>query len=148
MTDEEIAEAKPTMRPKDLYHAYLVAAQRNDLEHFKAILEDHEEHKLAEEEHKEQLKALEEKEKVEALEQKEKVKSQKDSKKSKKARVSTAKVVEDDEDVEMEDAAEPESEGAEAPTSAKPKTKKRKNPDGETDVRTCICAFQYLLISY
>lgn len=121
MSDEELADPGPTMR-KDLYQAYVIASERNDLSYFKDILEAHKENKAVEEAAKEAAKEV--------------AKAAKDAKKSKKPRMSTAKVVEDDEDVEMADAAiEPESEGAEAPTSAKPKTKKRKNPDGETEVR-------------
>jgi hypothetical protein len=129
MTDEEIADANPNMRPKDLYQAYLIAGERNDLQHFKDILVAHKENKAIEEAAKEAAKAA------------------KEAKKTKKPRVSTTKVIEEDEDVEMADAvAEPESEGAEAPTSAKPKTKKRKNPDGETEVRIAYYILEYLLI--
>ena len=120
MPDDELANPSPTMR-KDLYQAYLLASERHDLEYFKDIVIAHIEGKAIEEANKEAAKAAKE--------------AAKEAKKNKKPRVSSAKVVEDDEDVEMADAApEPESEGGEDVVSAKPKNKKRKNPDGETEV--------------
>lgn len=120
MSDEELANPSSTMR-KDLYQAYLLASERHDLDYFKDMVLAHIESKAIEEANKEAAKAAKE--------------AAKEAKKNKKPRMSSAKVVEDDEDVEMADAGpELESEGAEDVPSTKPKTKKRKNPDGETEV--------------
>ncbi|EPE29218.1 Tudor/PWWP/MBT [Glarea lozoyensis ATCC 20868] len=119
MHDDALQEIKPNMR-KDLHEAYLIGRERKDLDYFKNILTTHLESKAEEESQKEAAKAAKE--------------AAKEAKKSKKPRMSNAKVVEDDEDIEMADAAvEPESEEAEGVAIAKPKSKKRKNPDGETE---------------
>ncbi|KAG9238533.1 hypothetical protein BJ875DRAFT_480201 [Amylocarpus encephaloides] len=103
-----------------LIHAYRLALEDHDLQYYKDLIRNHFEVKAEEQAAKEAAKA----------ERAEK------SAKPKKPRVSNAKVVEDDvdEDVEMADVAtEQESEEPEAPVNSKPKTKKRKIPDEESE---------------
>jgi len=119
---EEVGTVPPKMR-KDLAAARTLAAEQHDLEYFKEILKAFMEAREADKRAKEALKA------------------EKQAKKaaSKKEKKSAAKVVEEDEDADLEMAdaiGDPESDGAEAnePT----KTNKRKaedTPQGSDSVK-------------
>lgn len=109
---------------KDLAAARMLAAEKHDLDYFKEILKEFVEQREADRLAKEAAKA----------EKKAAVKKTATPKKSAKS-AKTVSGEDEDDDVEMPDAAELESEGAEASTAHK-KTKKRKAEEVKNSLRS------------
>lgn len=113
---EECKDFSEKGKTKSLIQAYHVAAEGNDLDHFKAMLLDH------------QMAMQEDQERRDARET---AKSEKAERAEKKKRKSEA--AEEDEDVEMEDADE---EGKSEPKKSSKKRKKEAESDGD-DEKVC-----------
>jgi dihydroorotase-like cyclic amidohydrolase len=110
---EECKDFSEKGKTKSLIQAYHVAAEGNDLEHFKAMLLDHQ-------------KAMQEDQ--ERRDARETAKAEKAERAEKKKRKSEA--AEEDEDVDMEDA---EEEGKSEPKKSSKKRKKEVESDGEDE---------------
>ncbi|CAG8952612.1 hypothetical protein HYFRA_00009718 [Hymenoscyphus fraxineus] len=122
LTVEAVAGEPEKKKDKNLPGAYALAREQHDLQYYKDILRKWQEEK-AEEEARKQA----------ALEAAAEAKLAKSAKKTKKPRISSAKVV-DDEDVEMPDAnGDMDSEEAAIAPTPKTNTKKRKIPDEESE---------------
>lgn len=120
LTLEDVADGPPKPRPH-LDGAFVLAHEQHDLQHYKDILNHWQEEKA------------EERARKEAAE--EAAAAKRAAKKAKKPRISSAKVVDGDEDVEMADAdGEVDSEEAATAPTPKPNNKKRKIPDEESEV--------------
>ncbi|KAH8602880.1 hypothetical protein B0O99DRAFT_14557 [Bisporella sp. PMI_857] len=122
MDVDTVGNVSDKMR-KDLQAAHLLAAEQNDLDYFKDILANFMQAKAAEAAEKEAAKAAKQ--------------ASKEASKSKQRKSISKAVVDEDEDVEMEDAAEDQNSEGDGASAEKPKkTKKRKaDEDGAAPQR-------------
>jgi dihydroorotase-like cyclic amidohydrolase len=120
---EECKDFSEKGKTKSLIQAYHVAAEGHDLEHFKAMLLDHQ-------------KAMQEDQ--ERRDAREAAKAEKAERSDKKKRKS--EVTEEDEDVEMEDV---EEEGKSQPKKSSKKRKKEAESEGD-DEKVCLQIYMRL----